>query len=276
MLRRSRVQLTLDQLIFTCSLVTLLWWLSGEGLFYSDNSPVMSPFTSLSLLAMSGVRLALKYIATWGKPMSLAILGIVACGNASSMLMLLLVPSLVLDTMPAVVPTSIFTSAGLILFCLYEVLVLVRSTPKSFFILDDILLHLALFPGGLSLLGHLLDSPTYLSSSADPRVGISVLEMVFMGAFAVASVASNKNLFLWRFLEKNNANKLIFAGLFANQYVAPTIVGLLTSSSQQPKSLGVEFFVMLAGVLATLSFLSLQAYLYQRDVTQHSNQGSST
>ncbi|NQZ01183.1 MAG: hypothetical protein HRT45_11010 [Bdellovibrionales bacterium] len=196
--------------------------------------------------------------------MSLAILGIVACGNASSLLMPWLVPSLVLQTMPGLVPTSIFTSLGLILFCLYEVLILVRPTPRSYFILDDILLHLALFPGGLSMMGHLLGTPTYLSSSADPRVGISLLEMAFMGAFAVSAVISNRDLFLWRFLAAHPSNKLVFGLLFANQYVAPTLIGLFFVKVSSPRTIGPELFVMLAGVLAMLLFLSTQAFLHQQ------------
>jgi hypothetical protein len=255
----QRLPVILDQLLFGLSLVSLLWWLTGEGLFYSNSSPVMSPFTSLSLMGISGVRLAPRWLVGWGYPMSLAVLGIVACGNASNILMLLVAPSLVLNSLPGLVLTSVFTSLGLILFCLYEILVIVRPTPKSFFILDDILLHLALFPGGLSLLGHLLNSPTYLSSSLDPRVGISLLEMFFMGTLAVSATLANRNLFLWSFIGQSRTNQFIFALLFLNQYIAPAIVGALTSNQQAPHLLGVEFFVMLAGVLATLLFLTLQA-----------------
>jgi hypothetical protein len=254
--------LVIDFFIFLFSFVSFIWWFSGKGLFYSDSSPVLSPFTSLSLMGLSGVRLAAEKLVAWGKPMSLAILGIVSCGNASNILMLTLVPSLVLESLPWLVPTSVLTSVGLIFFCLYEVLILIRPSPKSYFIVDDILLHLALFPGGLSLLGHLLNSPTYLSSSADPRVGISLFEMAFMGAFAVSSLLSNKNLFLWHFLSRNLNNKIIFSMLFLNQFIAPTIVGLLYDTQNSPRALGLEFFVMVAGVLATLMFLILSAFYY--------------
>ena len=264
-LRKSKLDITLSEILFAASLVSLLWWLSGRVLFYSDHSPGLSPFTSLSLLGMTGVQLAASRVPTWGKPMSLAILGIVSCGNASSLLMLLLVPSLVLETIPWIVPTSVMTSCGLILFCLYEILVLIRATPRSFFIVDDILLHLALFPGGLSLVGPLMGKPTYLSSSVDPRVGVGILEMAFMATFAVSAVLSNRDLFLWRFLGENHLNKFVFGILFLNQYVAPTFVGLFFVHASTAAALGPEFFVMLAGVLATLLFLSVQAFLrYQK------------
>ena len=99
-----------------------------------------------------------------------------------------------------VVLTSAMTSLGLVLFCAYDLVIAPRDTPQSPFILDDLLIHLALVPGGLSLLGYLLGNPTYLSVHGDPRVGISPLEMAFMALYAVAAVVSNPRLFLWRFL----------------------------------------------------------------------------
>ena len=69
-----------------------------------------------------------------------------------------------------------------------------RETPESAFIMDDLLIHLALVPGGLSLLGYLLGNPVYLSIHADPRVGISPLEMGFLGLYAVAAVVANPRL----------------------------------------------------------------------------------
>ncbi len=265
---KLRLGYGLDYALFLMTLISLFWWLTGQGLFYTEVGPVMSPFTSLSLLGMVGVRLASKKLIGWGHAMSLAVLGIVSCGNASNILMLMLAPSLVLDTLPGIVPTSILTSIGIILFCFYEILLLIRPTRRSFFIVDDILLHLALFPGGVSLLGHLLGAPAYLSSSVDPRVGICKLEMAFMGVFALSSVLTNKDLFLWKFLEKNNTNKLIFAGLFLNQYIVPVLVGLLTLGTEPPSGIGIEFFVMLAGVLATLLFLSLTAAYAMRQSTR--------
>ena len=204
--------------------------------------------------------------------MSLAIIGIIACGNCSNLIMILGVPDLFLNAMPGVVPTSAFTSVGLILFCSYEILILLRPTPNSYFIVDDILLHLALFPGGLSLLGHLLNSPTYLSSSVDPRVGIGIFEIFLMGTYAVSAVLENPNLFLWKFLQRSWNNRIIFLTLFINQYVAPVSVALWLFDSKRPDGFGVEFFVMLAGVMATLVFLILQAFIWQRRDFETSSQ----
>ena len=212
-------------------------------------------------MLMAASRFAEKVVETWSKPMTLAILGIVACGNISSIAMLMAVPRLFLQAMPGVVPTSIMTSIGLVLFCFYEILVIIRPTPKSAFIMDDVLLHLALFPGGLSLLGHVLDIPTYKSSFVDPRAGIGPMEMLFMGTYAVVAVISNQHLFLWRFLVESFRNRVTFVLLFLNQYIAPIIVGLwVVDVAQSPRTPGIEFFVMLAGVLATLIFLFIQAY----------------
>jgi hypothetical protein len=113
-------------------------------------------------------------------------------------------------------------------------------------------------PGGLSLLGYLLGNPTYLSVHADPRVGISPLEMGFLGLYAVAAVVSNPRLFLWRFLGAGWANRAVFAVLFGNQFVAPLVVALLLAKPGASGP-GIELFVMLAGVVATMSFLLLQA-----------------
>ena len=132
-------------------------------------------------------RLASQRLSTWSTPMTLALLGIVSCGNLSSLWIQLASPELFLNTMPGVVPTSVMTSIGLVTFCFYEILIIVRKTPDTAFILDDILLHLALFPGGLSLLGHILNVQTYMGSNLDPRVGIGYMEMVFMGAYATAA-----------------------------------------------------------------------------------------
>ncbi len=129
--------------------------------------------------------------------------------------------------------------------------------------MDDLLIHLALVPGGVSLLGYLLDNPTYLSIHADPRIGISLLEMAFMALYAVSAIASNPRLFLWRFLSGGWANRLAFAGLFVNQFVAPVVVALLLST-RGSRGIGIEMYVMLAGVVATISFLLIQAHLHRR------------
>lgn len=249
-----------DSIVLLLGLITFIYWFSGKGLFYSERGPVMSPFTSFSLVLMVLTRLAGRFISTWSNPMSLALLGIVACGNFSSLWIQIVSPELFLNTIPGLVPTSIMTSLGLITFCFYEILIIIRKTPNTAFIFDDILLHLALFPGGLSLLGHVLGVQAYMGSNLDPRVGIGLMEMAFMGSYATAAVISNPNLFLWRFLARNSLNRMTFSILFLNQYVAPIVIGFLFRNERQASNqLGIEFYVMLAGVLATLIFLVINA-----------------
>ena len=250
----------LEGLLVTACAVLSVAWLIDKPLFYSDSQPVMSVFTSLSLFLMVGVRLARKFLFAWPLPMSLAIIGLVLGGNVSSILMQTSMPGAILQSFSGLVMTSVMTSIGLVLFCFYELRIVLRDTPDSAFILDDILLHLAFVPGGLSLLGHLLNNPGYLSKGSDPRVGISLLEMFFMGLYAITAVLSNPKLFLWRFLAASWSNRLVFAALFANQFIAPLVVAWLTGPSDNPGP-GLELFVMLAGVIATLSFLLVQAYL---------------
>ena len=252
--------------LILASLFTFSYWLTGQGLFYSESSPVMSPLTSFSLLLMASSRLAEKLIETWSKPMTLAILGMVSCGNLSSLWIQLLSPELFLNSMPNIVPTSAMTSLGIILFCFYEILVVIRKTPETAFIVDDILLHLALFPGGLSFLGHVLGVQAYMSSGLDPRVGIGYMEMVFMALYAIVAVVSNPNLFLWRFLANNKLNRMTFLIFFINQFVAPILVGFNFRHPDLPGSqLGIEFYVMVAGVLSTLIFLIIHALYNSRD-----------
>ena len=153
---------------------------------------------------------------------------------------------------------------GLVLFCAYDLIIVLRETPESAFIMDDLLIHLALVPGGLSLLGYLLGNPTYLSIHADPRVGISPLEMAFMGLYAVAAVVSNPRLFLWQFLAASWSNRLVFGLLFLNQFVAPLVVEL-SFSTTGTRGPGIERFVLLAGVLTTMAFLLMQARVARRE-----------
>lgn len=259
-LNMQKVSYFLDGLILAFAALVFLAWFTGTPILYSKTSPVMSPFTAFSLMLMAGSRLAEKLFDTWSKPMTLALLGIVACGNFSSLWIQLSIPQLFLQSLSTVVPTSAMTSVGLIIFCFYEIIVIIRKTPDSALILDDILLHLALFPGGLSFLGHVLNVPTYMSSSVDPRVGIGYLEMAFMGTYAVVAVVSNPNLFLWRFLVHSIVNRVTFTLLFINQYIAPIMIGLwLRDPSQANSGYGIEFYVMMAGVLATLIFLVINA-----------------
>lgn len=209
-----------------------------------------------------------RNVSTWGYPMTLALLGVVACGNFSSLWIALAMPDLFLKTMPSVVPTSAMTSIGIILLCFYSIVITVRKTPKTAFILDDILLHLALFPGGLSLLGHLLEVDAYMETQLDPRVGVSVLEIFLMGGYVLVAVLTNPDLFLWRFLKESFFNKLIFSIFFLNQYILPFAVGLFfRPNSLSAYEYGLEFYAMLAGVMATLMFLIFQAFLFNSKKT---------
>ena len=154
------------------------------------------------------------------------------------------------------------TSMGLILFCSYDMVTALRET-ESAVIVDDVLIHLALVPGGLSLLGYLLANPTYLSIHADPRVGISPLEMGFMGLYAAAATPVQRAVVPLAVLASGWANRVVFVLLFVNQFVAPLIVGLLLVRPVASGP-GVELFVMLAGVVTTISFLLLQARIMRR------------
>ncbi len=244
-------------------LVVIAGWLAGRPLFYSPNSPVLSPFTALSIAIMVAVRQAQLHLETWPMALSLAMTGLVFGGNVSSILMLVTTPAELWASFPDLVLTSVMTSTGLILFCVYDISVTLRRTPESAVIVDDLLLHLALVPGGVSLLGYLLANPAYLSVHADPRVGIAPLEMVFLGLYAAAAVIANPRLFLWRFLAAGWTNRAVFAVLFGNQFVAPVVVALALARSGASGP-GVELYVMLAGVLATMSFLTVQARLASR------------
>lgn len=208
-----------------------------------------------------GLRLATRHFHLWPFTANLALLMIVGGGNISSILMLLSAPAVHINPKSSLVMTSIFTSTGFVLFSIYEILLYLRKTPKSAWILDDILIHLALVPGGMSLIGHIFQNPTYLSMSIDPRVGISLLEMVFMATLALSTILNNPNLFLWKFLKGGLTNQLTFAGLFANQYIAPIVYLLLVGANWQTGSFGPELFIFFGGVFATLGFLLFQAKL---------------
>lgn len=197
--------------------------------------------------------------------LSLAMTGLVLGGNVASVVMLAVSPPGLWASFPDLVLTSAMTSIGLILFCCHDLVVALRETPQSAFIVDDLLIHLALVPGGLSLLGYLVGNPTYLSVHGDPRVGISPLEMVFLGLYAAAAILSNPRLFLWRFLAAGWANRIAFAILFANQFIAPLVVAVLVSKPGA-RGPGLELFVMLGGVVTTMSFLLLQARVTRRGV----------
>ena len=251
--------------VATCGV--MLAWLIGRPVFYTPTAPVMSAFTAFSLLIMVLVRQARIHLDTWPMALSLAMTGLVLGGNVSSIVMLAMTPPELWASFPGIVLTSTMTSIGLVLFCLYDLVIALRDTPQSAFIMDDMLIHLALVPGGVSLLGYLLGNPTYLSVHADPRVGISLLEMALLALYAASAIISNPRLFLWRFLAASWTNRFVFAGLFSNQFVAPVVVALLfsTPGSRGP---GIELFVMLAGVVTTLTFLLLQARMVRRPTVQ--------
>jgi hypothetical protein len=258
-----RATTVIDALLALGSAAVIVAWLVGHPVFYTPSAPVMSAFTAVSILIMVLVRQARLHLETWPMALSLAMTGLVLGGNVSSILMLTTTPAELWASFPDLVLTSVMTSVGLVLFCLYDLVIELRETPKSAFIVDDLLIHLALVPGGLSLLGYLLGNPTYLSVHADPRIGISPLEMAFLGLYAVAAVVSNPRLFLWRFLATSWSNRLVFSLLFANQFVAPLVVALVLTRPGA-RGPGVELFVMLAGVVTTMSFLLLQARVARR------------
>lgn len=253
----------IDAVVAAGALIVMLGWFLGHPVGYSDTAPVMSPFTALSLLIMVGVRQARLHYESWPVTQSLALTGLVLGGNVASIALLFVMPPQLQASFPGIVLTSAMTALGLVLFCLHDLVVELRDTPDSAFIVDDVLVHLALVPGGVSLLGYLLANPTYLSVHADPRIGISVLEMGFMALYAAAALVSNPRLFLWRFLAGGWGNRLVFAGLFANQFVAPVVVGLLLGT-RGTRGAGIELYVMVAGVVTTISFLLLQARLHAR------------
>jgi hypothetical protein len=258
-----RVTTAIDVILGLGSATVIAAWLVGRPILYSTSAPVMSAFTALSIFVMVVIRQARLHLETWPMVLSLAMTGLVLGGNVSSIVMLAVSPPGLWASFPNLVLTSVMTSIGLVLFCAYDLVIELRETPESAFIMDDLFIHLALVPGGLSLLGYLLGNPTYLSVHADPRVGISPLEMAFLGLYATAAIVSNPRLFLWRFLAANWTNRVVFALLFANQFVAPLVVALLLARPGASGP-GVELFVMLAGVVTTMSFLLLQARLARR------------
>lgn len=260
---QRRIVTALDAALALASAGVMTAWLAGRPVLYTPSAPVMSGFTAFSLLVMVAVRQARLRLATWPMALSLAMTGLVLGGNVSSVVMLATTPPELWASFPDLVLTSTMTSVGLVLFCAYDLVIALRETPEQAFLMDDVLIHLALVPGGLSLLGYLIGNPTYLSVHADPRVGISPLEMACLALYAAAAILSNPRLFLWRFLAAGWTNRLVFAGLFANQFAAPLVVALLLSRPGA-RGPGVELFVLLAGVVTTISFLLVQARLARR------------
>jgi hypothetical protein len=258
-----QVTTAIDAVLVVATSGVMLSWILEHPVLYTPSAPVLSPFTAFSLLVLAMVRQARIHAQEWPVSLNFAMTGLVLGGNVSSILMLAVMPPELWASFSGIVLTSVMTSIGLIFFCLYDFAIVFRETPQSGFLVDDMLLHLALAPGGVSLLGYLLGNPTYLSIHADPRVGISLFEIALMALYATAAVISNPRLFLWGFLAASWTNRVVFAGLFANQFVAPVIVALVLST-RGSKGPGIELFVMLAGVVATMSFLLLQARVHDR------------
>ncbi|ABZ93689.1 Hypothetical protein LBF_1166 [Leptospira biflexa serovar Patoc strain 'Patoc 1 (Ames)'] len=137
----------LDITILIGTLIVLGAWVFGVPLFYRTDGPVLSIFTAISLLVIVGLRLSTRHFHLWPFTANLAFLMIVGGGNISSILMLLSAPAVHINPKSTLVMTSVFTSIGLVFFSIYEILLYLRKTPKSIWILDDILIHLALVPG---------------------------------------------------------------------------------------------------------------------------------
>ncbi|WP_244934741.1 hypothetical protein [Leptospira jelokensis] len=253
----------LDWIILLGSSIVIVSWIFSVPILYQTEGPVLSLFTAISLWVIVSLRIATKHFHLWPFTANLAFLMIVGGGNISSILMLLSAPAVHINPKSNLVMTSIFTSIGLIFFSFYEILLYLRRTPNRFWILDDILIHLALVPGGLSLLGHLFQNPTYLSMSIDPRVGVSILEMFFMFLLFLSTILGNPNLFLWKFLKGGWSNQVTFGVLFTNQYVAPIIYLLFVGSGEKLHPFGPEIFIFFAGVIATLGFLLFQAKIQE-------------
>lgn len=238
----------------------LFMWIVGVFPFEAQSGPFISPFACFSLLLISGGRLSLRNLEAFPSALTLALMLFTIGGNISSLTIQSMFPSLIMSAFPGIVGTSVPTSIGLILFCIYEIVIILRKTPRQAFIFDDLLLHLAIVPGAIGLLGAILDNQAYLQSATDPRVGVSLIEMLLMATNLIVALCSNKRLFLWQFLQTGKANVLIFSLLALNQYVTPVVVGMAV---QHPSTdVGIELFVLFAGVLATMFFLLIQAFQF--------------
>ncbi|GBF50384.1 hypothetical protein LPTSP4_19090 [Leptospira ryugenii] len=263
-IQKSKLAELIDLVVLVASIVVIFAWAIGKPLFYETNGPVLSIFTGVSIFLIVALRFATRYLHMWPITGNIALLMIVGGGNLSSILMLLSAPQVHISTKSSLVMTSIFTSIGLLLFSVYEILLYLRRTPNRIFILDDLLIHLALVPGALSLIGHLFHNPRYLSMDMDPRVGISLMEMVFMALLATSTVLSNPHLFLWKFLSGGLANQITFTILFINQYIAPIVYLSILGPTWDVSPYGAELFILLGGVIATLGFLLFQSKQMQK------------
>ena len=87
-----RISTAIDFVLLLGSLVVTVMWLFDSPPLYSEDSPVMSIFTSFSILLMVGSRLARKLLFGWPTALTLAVIGLVLGGNVSSMLIHLSMP----------------------------------------------------------------------------------------------------------------------------------------------------------------------------------------
>lgn len=259
----TRISVILEFIMFITAAIFTIAWLLDVPLFYRKTGPVLSMFTSISILLTVGVRMARRYLFGWPQPLTFAILVIVLGGNFTSLMMVTSLPPNFTKAFDLVFTSSV-TSTGLILFCTYELLINLRKTPGSPFIVDDMILHLALLPVALSLLSYVFHQPDYTTSPVDPRIGVTFLEMTLLSLYTINAVLTNHDLFLWQFLASSWSNRITFALLITNQFAVPFLVGwIFPQSGELMGMVGLEIYVMIAGAIATLLFLFIQAYLHQ-------------
>ena len=89
---QRRLTTAIDMIIGVGATVVTVAAVTGQPVLYSASSPVMSPFTALSLLIMVAVRQARVHLETWPMVLTLAMTGLVLGGNVASMLMLAVSP----------------------------------------------------------------------------------------------------------------------------------------------------------------------------------------
>ena len=156
------------------------------------------------------------------------------------------------------------TSIGLVFFCAYDLVIVLRRTPESAFIMDDLLIHLALVPGGLSLLGYLLGQPDLPERPRRParrhlaaRDGLP--RPLRGGCGRLQPAAVPLALPRRRVGESLRLRRLVRQPVRRARRRGP-------AAEPGASGPGVELFVMLAGVVTTMSFLLVQARLHTREV----------
>lgn len=98
-----RVVTVLDGALVLVTAAVIVSWIVDRPLLYVPAAPVVSPFTAFSLLLLAGERLYRVHLSTWPAPLSLAMIGLVLSGNASSVLMLLTAPPDFMHAFPDIV-----------------------------------------------------------------------------------------------------------------------------------------------------------------------------